>query len=71
MPSDLHVGIDMEVAKKTQQILKKQGLNFKLNTKVTGATPKGDGYELALEDAKKGKTSSLDAGMSFLCAINH
>lgn len=36
-------GIDMEVSKNFQRILKKQGMNFKLGTKVTGATKAADG----------------------------
>jgi len=37
------MGIDMEISKNFQRILQKQGLKFKLNTKVTGATKKPDG----------------------------
>ncbi|KAL7976273.1 hypothetical protein Chor_002492 [Crotalus horridus] len=37
------LGIDMEISKNFQRILQKQGLKFKLNTKVTGATRKPDG----------------------------
>lgn len=37
------LGIDMEISKNFQRILQKQGLKFKLNTKVTGATKKPDG----------------------------
>ena len=55
-------GIDIDVAKKFQRVLKKQGMNFKLNTKVTGAIKQDDGsYKVQLEDVKKGKTSELDA----------
>ncbi|XP_074798558.1 dihydrolipoyl dehydrogenase, mitochondrial isoform X2 [Natator depressus] len=37
------MGIDMEISKNFQRILQKQGLKFKLNTKVTGATKRPDG----------------------------
>lgn len=37
------IGIDMEISKNFQRILQKQGLKFKLNTKVTGATRRADG----------------------------
>merc|ERR1719191_1834158 len=37
------MGIDMEISKNFQRIMTKQGLKFKLNTKVTGATKKADG----------------------------
>ena len=30
-------GMDAEIAKMTQKILQKQGMKFKLNTKVTGS----------------------------------
>ena len=36
-------GIDLEIAKSFQRILKKQGMEFKLNTKVTGAEKQSDG----------------------------
>ena len=46
------VGIDQEVAKTFQRILQKQGLKFKLNTKVTGATRTGSGIKVSVEDVK-------------------
>ena len=55
-------GTDGEVAKKFLSICKKQGMKFKLSTKVTGAEVGADGnVKLGLEDVKKGKESSLDA----------
>ena len=51
----------MEVAKKFQQILKKQGLGFKLNTKVTGAEKQADGTIKVSVENKKGKTEELTA----------
>ena len=57
------MGIDMEIAKSFQRILKKQGVNFKLNTKVMDVERQGDGSLLVkMEDAKKGKQSSIEAG---------
>ncbi|KAG8142628.1 hypothetical protein E2320_005839 [Naja naja] len=45
------LGIDMEISKNFQRILQKQGLKFKLNTKVTGATKKPDGkIDVAAKD---------------------
>jgi dihydrolipoamide dehydrogenase len=38
-----HVGIDMEISKNFQRILQKQGIKFKLGTKVMGATKRPDG----------------------------
>lgn len=56
-------GIDLDTAKQFQRILKKQGVNFKLNTKVTGVTKQDDGtLQVSIEDVKKGKSATLDAG---------
>ncbi|CAH1986468.1 unnamed protein product [Acanthoscelides obtectus] len=52
MPSIGGIGIDGEVAKTFQRILQKQGLNFKLSTKVTGATKEGGVIKVNIEDAK-------------------
>lgn len=46
------VGIDGEVAKTFQRILTKQGLKFKLGTKVTGATKSGNGITVSVENVK-------------------
>lgn len=46
------VGIDLEVAKNFQRILSKQGLKFKLDTKVTGATKQGSKITVNIESAK-------------------
>lgn len=43
------VGMDGEVAKSFQKILTKQGLNFKLGYKVTGAARSGNGVTVKLE----------------------
>ena len=45
-------GIDQEIAKNFQKILTKQGLKFKLNTKVTGARREGGGIVVSVEDVK-------------------
>lgn len=37
------MGIDMEISKNFQRILQKQGMKFKLGTKVLGATRRPDG----------------------------
>lgn len=52
LPSIGGVGIDSEVAKTFQKILTKQGLQFKLGTKVTGATQDGGVVKVQIEDAK-------------------
>ncbi|XP_052121924.1 dihydrolipoyl dehydrogenase, mitochondrial [Frankliniella occidentalis] len=56
------VGIDAEVAKTFQRILQKQGMKFKLGTKVTGASRQGDKVKVSVEDAKDpSKKEELDA----------
>ena len=47
------VGIDSEMAKSFQRILTKQGLKFKLGTKVTGAQKSSNGKVIvSVESAK-------------------
>lgn len=46
------VGIDGEVSKSFQKILTKQGMKFKLGTKVMGAQKSGGVVKVAIEDAK-------------------
>ncbi|ORX34405.1 hypothetical protein BD324DRAFT_635718 [Kockovaella imperatae] len=53
-------GMDGEVGKQFQKILAKQGLKFKLNTKVMGAEKDGDNIKLKVEAAKGGKEETLD-----------
>ncbi|OCT47566.1 Dihydrolipoyl dehydrogenase, mitochondrial [Cladophialophora carrionii] len=54
-------GMDAEIAKQAQKVLTKQGLKFKLNTKVTSGDPSGSGVKIEVEAAKGGKNESLDA----------
>eukprot|EP00730_Choanoeca_flexa_P000037 TRINITY_DN10015_c0_g2_i2.p1 TRINITY_DN10015_c0_g2~~TRINITY_DN10015_c0_g2_i2.p1 ORF type:complete len:509 (+),score=169.02 TRINITY_DN10015_c0_g2_i2:25-1527(+) len=62
------MGIDLEVAKNFQRILKKQGVNFKLNTKVMDVVKQDDGSLLVeMEDAKKGKKSTIEADVVLVC----
>lgn len=46
------VGIDAEMAKQFQRILTKQGLQFKLGTKVMGAQKSGGKIIVNVENAK-------------------
>jgi len=46
------MGIDAEIAKNFQRILTKQGLKFKLATKVTGARKEGGRIKVSVEDVK-------------------
>ena len=46
------IGIDGEMAKTFQRILTKQGLQFKLGTKVMGAQKSGGKVIVSVENAK-------------------
>lgn len=54
-------GMDSEVSKQMQRILKKQGLGFKLSTKVTGATAAKGATSLTMETVKGGKKETMNA----------
>merc|ERR1719327_1384494 len=56
------MGIDMDISKQFQRIMTKQGLKFKLNTKVTGAKKEAGGkITVSVEGVKDGKTEDLEA----------
>jgi dihydrolipoamide dehydrogenase len=54
-------GFDGEVRKESNKILKKQGLEFKLSTKVTGVTVKGSKATLIVEPAAGGAAETIEA----------
>ncbi len=54
-------GMDGEIGKTFERVLAKQGLTFKLGTKVTGATANADGVDLTMEPAKGGTAETLHA----------
>ncbi|GMM34270.1 dihydrolipoyl dehydrogenase [Saccharomycopsis crataegensis] len=54
-------GMDGEVSKNVQKLLKKQGFNFKLGTKVLGAKVNGDVVDIEFEDVKSGKKESIQS----------
>jgi dihydrolipoamide dehydrogenase len=54
-------GFDGEVRKESNKILKKQGLEFKLSTKVTGVTVKGNKATLSVEPAAGGTAETIEA----------
>ena len=47
--------MDAEISKQAQKILQKQGMKFKLNTKVLSGDDSGDSVKLEVEAAKGGK----------------
>jgi dihydrolipoamide dehydrogenase len=53
--------MDSEVAKTFERVLGKQGMTFRLGTKVTGARTGNDGVALTLEPAKGGASEELRA----------
>jgi len=61
-------GFDGDVRKEAQKIFKKQGIEFKLSTKVTGVTVAGDTATLTLEPAAGGDAQTIEAD-SVLLAI--
>jgi len=54
-------GMDGELGKQMQRILGRQGLTFRLGTKVTGAEQTNEGIVLTLEPAKGGEAEQLTA----------
>jgi len=53
--------MDNEIRKEAHKIFKKQGITFKLSTKVTGAKKTSKGVDLTLEPAKGGDSESMSA----------
>lgn len=53
--------MDAEISKQTQKILGKQGMKFKLNTKVVKGDDSGQDIKIHVEAAKGGKEETLDA----------
>ncbi|KAF3934276.1 hypothetical protein ABW19_dt0202825 [Dactylella cylindrospora] len=54
-------GMDADTAKLMQRILQKQGIKFKLNTKVVSGDPSGEGVKLEVEGVSNQKQESLEA----------
>jgi NADPH-dependent 2,4-dienoyl-CoA reductase/sulfur reductase-like enzyme len=54
-------GMDGEVRKESNKIFRKQGLEFKLSTKVTGAKAKAKGVTLTVEPAAGGAAETIEA----------
>lgn len=52
-------GMDTEISKTTQKILKKQGINFKLGTKVVSGDASGEKVQLQVDSAKGGKPETV------------
>ena len=61
------MGIDMEISKSFQRVLKKQGMDFMLETKVTGATHSGGGVKVKVESVKGGPSQELMCDVLLVC----
>lgn len=53
--------MDTEISKLTQKILQKQGMKFKLGTKVLSGDDSGDTLKLEVEAAKGGKKETVSS----------
>ena len=53
-------GLDGELSVQFEKILKKQGINFILGTKVTGTNESSDGVEVNIENVSTSEVSSLN-----------
>ena len=60
-------GMDGEVGKAFERMLAKQGLKFKLSTKVTGAEATGAGVSLTVEKSAGGGAETLQADVVLVC----
>jgi dihydrolipoamide dehydrogenase len=56
-------GMDADIRKEANKIFKKQGFEFRLSTKVTGADTKGEGVALTVEPAAGGASETIEADM--------
>ena len=54
-------GMDGDVRKEARKIFRKQGIEFKLSTKVTGCTVKGKKATLTMEPAAGGASETIEA----------
>ncbi len=54
-------GMDNEVRKEAKKLFAKQGIEFKLSSKVTGAKTSGKGVELSVEPAAGGDAEKVNA----------
>ncbi|MEM8833014.1 MAG: dihydrolipoyl dehydrogenase [Pseudomonadota bacterium] len=60
-------GMDEEIRKEANKIFKKQGIKFKLSSKVTSATKKGKAVEVTVEPAAGGDTETMKADVVLVC----
>lgn len=65
-------GMDTEISKQALKLLKKQGVDFKLGTKVVGGDQSGEAVKLEVDSAKGGKPETVSAYplLTSQCTIN-
>ncbi len=61
--------MDAEISKMSQKILGKQGMKFKLNTKVMGGDDSGGSIKIQVEAAKGGKAETVSPSLHALHTI--
>ena len=54
-------GMDVDLGRQFQRLLEKQGMTFRLGSKVTGATRQGERLSVTVEPAKGGDAETLEA----------
>jgi dihydrolipoamide dehydrogenase len=67
LPTIGGLGIDAEVAKDFQRILKKQGISFKMKTKVTAVEKVGGMVKITMEPAAGGEPEVVEANVCLVC----
>lgn len=60
-------GIDGDVSKTFQKILTKQGMHFKLGTKVVSAEKTGGGVNVNVENVKSGDKETIECDVLLVC----
>lgn len=51
--------MDADISKNIQRILSKQGMKFKVNSKVLGGSIEGENVKINIESAKGGKEETV------------
>jgi dihydrolipoamide dehydrogenase len=59
-------GMDAEIARSFQRILEKQGIKFRLASKVTSIDPKGKTLKISIEPATGGKAEQIEADVALV-----
>ncbi|MCC6921429.1 MAG: dihydrolipoyl dehydrogenase [Alphaproteobacteria bacterium] len=60
-------GVDAEIAKDFQRILTRQGITFRLSSKVTKADTGANGVSVTIEPAKGGAAETLETDVLLVC----